>query len=250
MARHNFEKEFSRKLQDREIEPSAQSWEKLQEKLDAAEESRKSGFNLKWMGIAASLVGGLLILGLMFNDDRISHTPQVVDTPSEEVEMEGKNQVFEPVELVTEEVAEPIEEKPAEVVKKAIKEKTSLPEVTAVTAVEASEESKQKEQLVDDSGLQIADEKIAGKLEQVVSEISSEENRNGEITDAEIEELLRNAAAEISLQKSLANTENIDPGSLLWEVEMELERSFREKVFDVLKESYLKTKTAVANRSF
>jgi hypothetical protein len=249
MARHKFEKEFSRKLQDREIEPSAQSWEKLQEKLNTAEKKEKSGFDLKWMGIAASLVGGLLILGLLFNSNGIEGTPQLVDTPSKEIKGKEENKVQESVELASEESGEPTGEKPLEVANKYVEEKKSVPE-TSVAAVGVSEEDQYKGEWKEGRDLDIVDKEIAGKLEQVAAEIALEEGRNGEVSDAEIEELLRNAAAEISLQKSFASTENIDPGSLLYEVEMELERSFREKVFDVLKESYLKTKTAVANRSF
>ena len=250
MARHKFEKEFSRKLQDREIEPSAQSWEKLQEKLNTAEKKEKSGFNLKWMGIAASLVGGLLILGLLFNSNGIESTPQMVDAPSKEIKGKEESKVQESVELASEEIGKPVEEKKLEVANKHVEDKKHVPQMTTVAAVEVSEEDRNKEEWKESHDLDITDQKIAGKLEQVVAEISSEEGRNREISDAEIEELLRNAAAEISMQKSFASTENIDPGSLLYEVEMELERSFREKVFDVLKESYLKTKTAVANRSF
>ena len=59
------------------------------------------------------------------------------------------------------------------------------------------------------------------------------------------------AAARISMEKPVYITgETVDADSLLWDVEMEMDQSFREKVFDIMKEGYLKARTAVANRNY
>jgi len=81
-------------------------------------------------------------------------------------------------------------------------------------------------------------------------EASSKENKTGKITDAEVDALLAEALTKIKGDRSAKSvSENIDANSLLLDVEMELEQSFREKVFDVLKEGYFKAKTAVVNRN-
>jgi len=41
----------------------------------------------------------------------------------------------------------------------------------------------------------------------------------------------------------------VDASALLLEAEQELDRSFRDQIFDALKSGYLKAKTAVANRN-
>ena len=62
--------------------------------------------------------------------------------------------------------------------------------------------------------------------------------------------LLAKAQREIELQRILNNSNyKIDAAALLSDVESELERSFRDKVFDALGEGYQKIRTAVAERN-
>lgn len=185
----------------------------------------------------------------MFNSDGGQQTPEIVDTPSEEIQKEDQNQLFEKVEIASEEIDKVEKEESSETKDKVIVNTVPTPKNSVVAAVEVKEKTNEKEEDQVDPQLQIAQTGISGKLEAAVAEISSEEE-SANLTDPEVEELLRKAAEEISTEKMYANTQNVDAGSLLWEVEMELEKTFRNKVFDALKESYLKTKTAVANRGF
>lgn len=86
------------------------------------------------------------------------------------------------------------------------------------------------------------------KLEEILTEVALEENQDKEVSDSEIDNLLAQAALELSLEKNSIFAENRNAGELLYEVEMELEQSFRAKIFEVLKEGFEKTRTAVANR--
>ncbi|HSP40854.1 MAG TPA: hypothetical protein VLN46_05425, partial [Gillisia sp.] len=87
--------------------------------------------------------------------------------------------------------------------------------------------------------------------EEIIAEVSRKEGVAGIPTNNEIDALLYKAASEISLERrNISSTGTVDAGDLLFAVEMELEESFREKVFDILKESYLKARTAVANRNY
>lgn len=77
--------------------------------------------------------------------------------------------------------------------------------------------------------------------------------KNKEISEDEVDALLAQAASEISRgRKSQFYSSNyeISANALLAEVEDEIYQSFKAKVFEVLKEGYLKAKTAVANRNY
>jgi replicative DNA helicase len=76
------------------------------------------------------------------------------------------------------------------------------------------------------------------------------ETENGIVTDAEIDNLLKQAEREI-LREHLYNetTRIVDANALLQDVEDDLEQSFRTKVFEGLKSSYKTVLTAVTERN-
>ena len=83
MAPIKMEENFKERLDKRRITPSESAWEKLSLKLD---ENDKSG-NKKyfwWIGIAASIIGVLLISNIVFNTNQNDKTlPVIVDSPSD-----------------------------------------------------------------------------------------------------------------------------------------------------------------------
>ena len=85
-------------------------------------------------------------------------------------------------------------------------------------------------------------------VKERLSEESPEALAN--VTDAEIEALLLLAEAELEEEPGQYASQTINPDDLLNEVEYELEQSFRDKVFEVIKDGFSKAKTAVANRDF
>ena len=90
---------------------------------------------------------------------------------------------------------------------------------------------------------------IQSKLEEIIAAAA----KNDEISEDEVDILLAEAASEISRERNLniyASGNEINANALLAEVEDEIYQSFRAKVFEVLKEGYLKAKTAVANRNY
>jgi hypothetical protein len=61
---------------------------------------------------------------------------------------------------------------------------------------------------------------------------------------------LAKAQRAISNQRILQkNTQKIDASALLMDVELELEQSFRDKVFEMLGEGFIKIRTAVSERN-
>ena len=69
------------------------------------------------------------------------------------------------------------------------------------------------------------------------------------ITDAEVDSLLKRAQDEILRDKLFNTDKSVDALALLTEVEGELDQSFRDQIFNSLKASFIKVRTAVADRN-
>src|SRR5690606_1047151 len=66
MEPNNFEKDFREKLNQREIEPSSKAWDRLDAMLSVTE-GKKPKKSKKWLYIAASVMGFLLVGTIYFN---------------------------------------------------------------------------------------------------------------------------------------------------------------------------------------
>jgi len=247
MGQLKFEKDLSEKLNKRKIEPKAGRWEELSARLNSKEKSKKPIF--WWIGIAATLVGGILIFSLLFNEP-ISEIPLVVNTPEEEIlkeKIESQQISFE--KPASKEVAkqEKASVKPVENIFSKEEPVTN----SQLASMGKPQETPKTENNQAQKGPDLMKEtKISGIPEEVITEASPKEIKTGEITDAEVDALLAEAVKKINVDRSARSvSENINANSLLLDVEMELEQSFREKVFDVLKDGYFKAKTAVVNRN-
>ena len=69
------------------------------------------------------------------------------------------------------------------------------------------------------------------------------------VTDAEVDSLLKRAQDEILRDKLFNTDKSVDAMALLTEVEGELDQSFRDQIFNSLKASFIKVRTAVADRN-
>ena len=247
MGQLKFEKDFSKKLNKRKIEPKAGNWEELSARLNSAEKSKRPMF--WWLGIAATIVGGILIFSILFNKP-ISETPVIVNTPEEEIlkeKIESQQISFE--NPVSEEVAKP-EKASVKPVENIFSGKEPVANSKLASMGKPQESSKTKSDQNQKYPELMKETKISGIPEEVIGEASSKEIKTGEITDTEVDALLAEALTKIKGDRSEKFvSKNIDASSLLLDVELELEQSFREKVFDVLKEGYFKAKTAVVNRN-
>lgn len=247
MGQLKFEKDFSVKLNKRKIEPKAGSWEELSVRLNSEEKSKRPIF--WWIGIAATLVGGILIFSILFNKP-VSEIPVIVNTPAEEISKEK----IESPQISFEKPAsqEMTEQEKASVkpVENIFSKKEPVVNSKIASIGKPQEYLKtENEQTQKDPDL-MKETKISGIPEEVIAEALSKENKTGKITDAEVDALLAVASEQINRERSPKSASiNIDANSLLLDVELELEQSVREKVFDVLKEGYFKARTAVVNRN-
>lgn len=240
------EKHIREKLQEREVQPSKDAWDKIESQLgEVAKPSRK---NVYWYAIAASFIGILLISIVYLNTDiENAVTKQVVDTAEKEPrKLEVENSLEEKIErnkvLVVQETLD-----------------TDIPLKEEFKSTLITEESTQKSLVLNDSKeTKILDYKkttineqelIENKLNQVLNVVTSLEERNIEVTNAEIDSLLMNAQRELLTDKVLRENGKVDAMALLTEAEDELERTFRGQLFEKLKDGFFKVRTAVADRN-
>ncbi len=251
MELNKFEKRQEKKWENRQIKPSAGSWEKLDAKLNA-EENKTS--QKPWKYIAAA-VAVLLVAGTFLWNPNTSETPQIVEEPVNEIiEKPEMNKPENNVQIASEENNR--EEKIS--AEKEIKNKVASKSKPSILAEKAPEVPVLEEVKIEEAvaletiSLEppVSEEKrIQSKLEEIIAAAA----KNDQISEDEVDILLAEAASEISRERNLklyASGNEINANALLAEVEDEIYQSFKAKVFEVLKEGYLKAKTAVANRNY
>ena len=234
-----FEENIREQLAKREIKASADSWDKLQEKLE--QRGTKSRPIFWWIGIAAAAVVVLFIVGVFFNSPAIDKGPAVVDQNSEEIIQ--KNEVINTSEKVEKEEdlkSDATPERKPRVLKKGLFKPDLIEKMKARTRVAEVESSLKS---VQEQDIAISEPTIA------MREFNASRSST-DVTDTEIEALLKEAQVSIELDSSLRESYAVNPAELLDDVEYELEEGFRQKVFEALKEGFSKAKTAVANRNF
>jgi len=257
MAPIKFEEHLKDKLEKRTIQPSAGAWDQLSNRLNSREK-KQNNLTYWWLGIAASIVGIILVTALIFDgSDSKNIVPTVVDTNTNE-EVKANQVASEQVDVVEQEI-----------IKEA--EKEVLPvntEKSIAKVAKASNDQAKKEEmpLKEEVAFQeVADpdqtenalpsalnnsEFEASKLNEVVAEITRINTENQGVTEAEIDSLLKQAQRDILKNRIYnENTRTVDANTLLQDVEAELDQSFRTRVFEALKNSYVTVKTAVAERN-
>ncbi|MCF4102016.1 hypothetical protein L1I30_10085 [Gillisia sp. M10.2A] len=251
MESNKFENAVKQQLQDRELTPSANSWNKLQGMLETEEKKKQPKQRIWWLGIAATILAGIVVFSFFFN--KVEPTPQVVETPVETVPETPVKKVSANTLLVSKEEIAVVEEakvSKANSIKKKNEAKTPITEREPLLALVESgthlKEAKPYHQNTD-SILQNSLEKADhGLTENVI-----ETNNTGDISDEELDMLLAQATSKIKQEQNFKHLlSKVNANSLLENAEMEMDDSFRAKVFEVLKEQYLAAKTAVTTRNY
>ncbi len=225
--------------------------------------TKKSNKGYWWFGIAASLVGVLLIVSFLMNsnDNKNSH-PTIVDT--EKVDQVKPNNVVnqsndqnieelkdnEDIEKTNLEKINNTPNSPSGLKEQLIKEQNKLVTNKIDEAVSQSssikEEQRKNEKPEAVSTLTFEDQKV----KDVVAQIKELQSNNASVSEAEIDALLYVAQKEITLKKLYDHaTKTVDADALLRDVEEDLEQSFRARVYKMLRSGYEDVKTAVAQRN-
>ena len=101
---------------------------------------------------------------------------------------------------------------------------------------------------MDSVGLNSLDALVALQVDAVLLQVEGMEAASGEVSDAEIDSLLREAQAQISMQSEMA-PDSVNAMALLSEAESEMDQTFREQLFNKLRKGFNKVRTAVADRN-
>ena len=84
----------------------------------------------------------------------------------------------------------------------------------------------------------------------MISKVQEQQNTGVAYSDAEIDKLLRDAQRDIISEKMFDRERNtISAEALLYEVEEELDPSFRDRIFEALKDGFMKAREAIVSRN-
>lgn len=260
MAPIKFEDKLKDKLENRSLHPSEDAWSTLANKLDK-EDDKNNSTKFWWLGIAASIIGVILITTQFYKTtEEVKDLPIIVDTKtstqsdSEVVKgpnvnaniltnFEEKKDIIE--SLNSTEVASVSNTKVVENQKHIANKKRKQPQ--ELKNVFVSKEQSTPQRIENSPVKTLTQEEL--KIIEVVDVIKQLQGSESSVSDKEIDSLLKQAQREILKQRIFdETTRTVNADALLQDVEVELEQSFRDKVFEALKSSYNSVKTAVAER--
>ena len=257
MAPLKREERMKQLLEERSIEPSADAWERLEKKLDENTNSR-SGSYLLWLGLAAASIILLVMLRIYPKGDENLNVPVIVDTVDEEKEpvivedVVVENEDSNNAESETLTSTEPIEEEVAlESPSEKKDEKVIVQKPEKVETALALKETKNTElKLAENVNGEVVPEEVQVEEQIVIAENQPSEQQAKEISTDELDDMLERARIRLDLKKQ---GQSVNEGSsaqaLLNDVELDLDRSLRDRVIRTLVSGYKSVKTAVAERN-
>ncbi|MFI8603182.1 hypothetical protein ACIGCP_01895 [Cellulophaga baltica] len=257
MAPIKFEEHIKEKLDERTITPSANAWDKISGQIVSAPVKKSKGF--AWYAVAACLIG-LLIASFVFyigaeNNVVLPETSIVNENNEKRKKLEAPIEQFVLPPVANKSKDNTLnavaleEKKEADVLKNEVHNSKSI---VASSNFEITETILKEDKVIGTVHQNVfnKDEIINSKIRDLVAQVDALESNNTVVSDAEIEALLRKAEREILADKIFKSTSNkVDAMALLDEAENELNTSFRDHLFDTLKDGFFKVRTAVADRN-
>ncbi|RXR29705.1 hypothetical protein EQG68_12615 [Flavobacterium piscinae] len=223
MEPNNIENQIREKLTQREIQPSAKAWDRLDAMLSVEEQKPKRNF--KWLSIAAIFMGFTLIGIFMMNNENsvknaIPSNPIVLENETKLIEKKVVTEVENKLQVVKEEKA--IVYQPKKI------EKPST-EINPKKDFLLDNHSKKEEVIVENQSKELTNKYI--NAESLLAEVEKGEK-------AEIKSLSKKA------------TVKVDANSLLSSAEKEVNETFREKAIQSFNKNYQSVKSTLANRNY
>nr|WP_294785219.1 hypothetical protein [uncultured Flavobacterium sp.] len=242
MEPNNFEKDFREKLNQRKIEPSNKAWDRLDAMLSVAEEKKpEKKLKRKWLYIAASFIGFLLVGTIFFNQNKtVTERPKTVVVEKETEKEIRKDSAVKPV----------------------LNNDGSIKIENAVTEKTSEETSNRKEKINPEASEKISNKNIKKESNQVaessiiIKNNQEKQSTNNQTVVAEnskkenVDQLLEAAENKVVAQNSVKKSKvKINASDLLNQVDGELELSFREKVITKVNKNFQEVKVALSNRN-
>ena len=280
MAPIKFEENIREKLQERELQPSKEAWNKLSVTLE--KKPQKKNNRKLWLAVAAGFAGILIVVSFLLDNNNNANIQQIVMDnniipPVEEKSIDDSKTEEPIIKNTTESIAEiDSGQKESFSENENIRKNNSAQIVTSTgnkqIPVEKNEgvdpieiETPFEEQLTHDAvAFNKKDEKtvkeepvkteedifIDNKVKEVITAIEQIKKDKNTVAIEDIDALLNKAQRDISNNRIL-NSKNrkVDATALVMDVEKELERSFRDRVFEALGNGFNKIRTAVVERN-
>lgn len=236
MAPNNWEEQIKQGLQGREIQPSAQAWDRLDAMLTVAEEKktkRPLGVYFRHMTISASVLV-LLSIGFYFTSNPsktdTQHPQEVTCQEPAKAIPTVKDSKAKDILVITPTPNEAVVVQPKTDAKEAVQSKKYLPQNTKHTL---------KTQIIPTTEQEVytavpAQPKVGQNLPTLAQPTSG------------IQAITNIAVTQPQLAKTNIK---VDASSLLNQVDGELNQSFRERLFDRLNRNYQSAKSALATRN-
>jgi hypothetical protein len=231
MGQHKIENDFRNKLNQREITPSANAWDRLDAMLTVAEE-KKPKPSYGWMYIAASILGFLCIGAIFF-----SQTEEMIDVRRNSVVIENHQKPSENTINNKPEVIVPTvtSETIAAVTEPKIKIKSN--QSNSINPIKTVPETNQNQELIATSN--------PTPHQQTNGAIINQKSEQ-QITPAKVDELLANV---IPTPNAGTKSIKVNSKSLLSQVDGEINLTFREKIIRKVGKNYQEVADAVSNRN-
>lgn len=236
MEPNNFEKDFREKLNKRKIEPGDKAWDRLDAMLSIAEEKKQPEKKNKWLYIAASVVGFMLVGTFFFNNQK-----NTVETSKSAIVIEEnakKDTVVKPILNTINPFRTEVAISEKESIQKANKKENKL-------NPKPNKNIKSKSNQIAESSVIII--KKNQEKQSINNQASVVEISKNEIVDQLLNSAEKTVVAENSSKKK--SKVKINANDLLNQVDDELELSFRERVITTVNKNYQTIKVAVANRN-
>jgi hypothetical protein len=246
MERNKIETQIKEQLNSREIKPSEMAWSKLDAMLTAADQSnseqakQKPKVNFRWMFIAASFVGFLLIGSVFFNG-------------FETIKIEKENTI-----VLEEKTDSNNLEKPEIINESVLLNRTQTTRVKVYKVVADNYNLKKKPEQLKNKEDEALIVKLSKENEAVVN---SSENKNYQSTSVNKYISAEKLLAEVTntkfeskaTDKTIERTRkaiSVNPNSLLANAETELNQSFRESALNKFNKNFNAIKTVLVNRNY
>lgn len=225
MAQHKIDNQIKSKLNTREIQPSAQAWDRLDAMLTVSE-NKKSKKGYGWFFVAASVV---LFFGLVFfifnqnEEPKINNSIPVVTTVDEDIDSIETNNINQ----ISVDKEQPI----------------LVQNENNFSTTQTNKKSEGRKELV--KGENVSDEKITSN--------SQLPTPNFQLPTSEkllVEVQVNVKEIPLNKKNSVTSKIKIDATSLLSTVEKELDENYKETTLDKLTKKFQDAKSALANRNY
>lgn len=241
---------YRNELQNRTIEPGKDAWDKLAGRLTDFEKSKKEK---KWtfLKYAASILI-LISVGIYFgNKNEQTIEKEIVAEPVLKVQ-ENKIQsiVEQPQNVIAASENEKSSEKSAQ--DKTIEKPSYKPNEKNIAENQASinEKISQNESSVSEIQVQISgiDALQKQKILEAVTQAEIIKKVKGEVSDIDIERLLEAAQKSLLAERKTTHNKSFNGADLLAEVEFDLDKDFKKRLFEALVNALKEPKIIIANR--